>query len=196
MHKLYELIMPTKTEALLYATGSLLLLLIMNINGWWHLLLSDAVRDPATVRSIDGRFHDFIADHTSLTNPQLVNGFVWGATALMALSLALAVAGFIHDAQVHSADLKTRNGEISFFERLFVRAAGSIGLTLGTILCLFEILPALSARFAAYLLRDYGIRSLLWILATTLCLALAVYGLAIFCRLAALRVRVFSETID
>jgi hypothetical protein len=197
MHKLYELIIPSWVEALLYLSVSLVILLIMNAGSLWNALLYSAGTDPATSQSIQSGLRSLVSTTTTLSNPQLVNAFVWGATAALGLFVAVAIGGFVRSTRESAIDLHSRRGEISFVERLIVRLSAFGGAILAGIFGIVVILPVLSYVFIHHLLhmsedwQNGPIVLLAW-----LGVALTGYVLAILCRLAALKVRVFSSIID
>src|SRR4051794_40109413 len=108
MHKLYELIIPSWAEASLYMVISLIILLILNASMLWNALLNSAGADQATSQSIDGGLRSLITSLTTLSDPQLVNAFVWGATAALGLFVAVAIGGFVRSTRERASDLKSR----------------------------------------------------------------------------------------
>jgi hypothetical protein len=197
MHKLYELIIPSWAEASLYMVISLIILLILNASMLWNALLNSAGADQATSQSIDGGLRSLITSLTTLSDPQLVNAFVWGATAALGLFVAVAIGGFVRSTRERASDLKSRRGEISFVESLVVRLAALGGAILAALFVALVLLPVLSYVFVTNLthLSEQWQSGLVAALAW-LGVALAGYAVAVLCRLAALRVRIFSSTID
>lgn len=197
MHKLYELVIPSWAEALLYLAVSLILLLILNASTLWNALLNSAGADSATSKSIDGGLHGLISTLTTLSDPQLVNAFVWGATAALGVFVAVAIGGFLRATRDSAGDLRTRRGELGFAESLTARLAAIGGLILATLFGVFGLLPVLSYVFVVRLahLADNWQNAPSALLAW-LGVALCGYSLAVLCRMVALRVRVFSTTID
>jgi hypothetical protein len=197
MHKLYELVVPSWAEAFLYLAVSLVLLLILNAGALWNALLHSAGTDTATMKSIDDGLRDLVTHLTTLSDPQLVNGFVWGATAALGVFLAVAIVGFMRSTRDSASDLHSRRGEISFTESLVVRVAALGSVILTALFGVFGLLPVFSYLFVTRLTDlsaswQNGPTALLaWLGVATIG-----YLLAVLCRLVVLRVRVFSTTID
>jgi hypothetical protein len=197
MHKLYELVVPSWAETFLYLAVSLVLLLILNAGALWTALLHSAGTDTATAKSIDNGLRVLVTHLTTLSNPQLVNAFVWGATAALGVFVAVAVTGFIRATRDSASDLHSRRGEISFAEILTVRLAALGSTIIAALFGVFGLLPVFSYLFVTRLTDisaswQNGPTALMaWFgVATT------GYLLAVLCRLVVLRVRVFSTTID
>jgi hypothetical protein len=197
MHKLYELMVPAWAEAFLYLAVSLVLLLILNAGTLWSALLHSAGTDTATAQSIDTSFHDLIAGLTRLSDPQLVNAFVWGATAALGVFIAIAIAGFIRATRESASGLQGRGGEVSFAESILVRLAALGGAVIAALFAVFGLLPVFSYVFVSRLsnLSDSWQNGPVALLAW-LGVALSGYAVAVLCRLVVLRVRVFSAVID
>lgn len=197
MHKLYELIVPSWAEVLLYLVFSLALLVILNAADLWNALLRSAGTDQATDKSINGGLHQLIAHVTTLSDPQLVNAFVWGATAALGLFIAVAIGGFLHATKQDAAGLQNRRSGVGFIESLLIRLSAVGGFIIAALFSIFGLLPVWSQLFVANLthLSDRWSNGLS-ALCAWLGVAFAAYCLAILCRLATLRIRVFSSVID
>jgi hypothetical protein len=197
MHKLYELIVPSWAEAFLYLAVSLVLLLILNAGMFWNELLHSAGTDTATAQSIDSSFHDLVAGLTRLSDPQLVNAFVWGATAALGVFIAIAIAGFVRATRESATGLQSRSGEVSFAETTLARLAALGGAIIAALFAILGLFPVFSYVFATRLShvpdnwQNGPVALLAW-----LGVALSGYLVAILCRLVVLRVRFFSAFID
>jgi uncharacterized membrane protein len=192
MHKLYELIVPTLQEVILYIFGGLALMLAVNASSLWQVVLNSTNTDVATSQTIGLSMKQLVAHFTTLPDAQLVNAVVWGMTAALGLMLATALASF-----VRSTSEDRHASEATFIEKLVIRLAAGVGLVLLVLLFLFKLLPSWSKTFVDHLGNATDTWSnvpvvLLIVLGVTVCL----WALSVLCRLLALRIRVFSNVLE
>lgn len=190
MHKLFELLLPTKEEIILYPFGALLILGILNSVTIWNQVLRATQTDPATTQSISEGLRGFLERYTTLSNPQVVNGVVWALTGGLAFILVVALTAFIRTVQDDRA-------EPTFLERFGIRLLSLGALVILGSLLITVVLPLTSRVFVRTTVHLaaawYNIFQLLGAL---LLMALCLYIAAVLCRLVALRLRVFSTIID
>jgi hypothetical protein len=190
MHKLLELLFPTKEEAIFYPFGALLLLGILNSVTLWNELLNAIRTDPATTHSISEGLRGFLERYTTLSNPQVVNSVVWALTGGLAFVLVVALLAFVNT-------LKDDRNEVTFIERFGIRLLALGALVVLAILTLTVVLPLTSRTFV----RTAVHMTAAWynvfeFIGSILLMALCLYVAAVLCRLVVLRLRVFSTVID
>lgn len=190
MHKVMELLLPSWAEAALYWVLGLLTLVALNAGGLWHLVLNASGTDSATAKSIDEGFRDLISRTTTLSDPQLVNAVVWGATAGLGVCITVAIIGFVRST---NEDAHARSG----LERIAVRIISLLAVVLSTALTVFVLLPTFSYEFMSRTthLIDSWTNTLIAVVAIT-GVGLCFYALAVLCRLLVLRIRVFSTVVE
>jgi hypothetical protein len=197
MHKLLELILPSWAEVALYSAIGFFGLILLNVSTLWRSLLQSSGVDVATATAIDESLRQTVREHTTLSDPQVVNGVVWAATAALGVCVALAITGFIRSENQDLHGARKRGGAVFLFERLVARAGALACLVIAAILLFVFALPQLSHAFVVHITEPiaqwYNVP-----LAIACCLGagVCVYVLAVLARLVALRVRVFSAVID
>ncbi len=192
MHKLYELLIPTWQEVILYLFGGLALMLAVNASALWQAMLSSANTDAITSQTIGLSMRQLVAHFTTLPNAQVVNAVIWGMTAGPGLMIAAALASF-----ARSTSEDRREGETTFVEKLVIRLASGIGLVILTLLFIFDMLPSWSRTFVDHVAHATERWSnvpvaLLIVAGVSLCL----WALSVLCRAMALRIRVFSNVLE
>lgn len=198
MHsKLYELVVPSWAETLLYTTCSLILLFALNAGNLWRFVLDSAGTDTATAKSIDVGFKELVTKLTTLSDPQIVNAVVWGATAALGVMLAVALASFVQATAYDARSLRAQKSELSVVKKWVIRGASLISLMIAALIAGFVLLPVFSYLFASRVVDLFGAwHNLPVAVVSILGTALSAYVLAILCRLLVLRIRVFSTYID
>jgi hypothetical protein len=197
MHKLLELCKPGLDEVFLYLFMAFCLLFIGNMPGLWYFLLSSSHTDPETAQLLGVNLRNMITSHTSLSDPQIVNAFIWGMTAALGLVLAVGITDFFRAEAEDKLMIHQRGGAVSFVSRLALRLAALLGLVAYGVLFVLVLLPGLLRLFLAAVTHPLvNSTNLPLALVSLLATAASIYLFAIMIRLLLLRVRVFETFIE
>jgi hypothetical protein len=196
MHKLFQLCKPGADEVVFYLFVGFFVLFAVNIPGWWQLLLSASHTDPETAQTLGTAYRQYVSNTVHLSDPQIVNAFIWGLTAAVGLVIAAGLADFLRAEAEDRRTLHQKDGAATFFIKLGLRLAAFVGIIAFGSLFIAELLPYLAKQLYTGVVHPlrfwYAIPLALFaILMTSVCL----YIFALMLRLLVLRVRVFSDYI-
>lgn len=201
MRKRYRLLVPYWHEVLGYTAYTGLALVLLNGGALRNKLLRNSGADSLTQETIGSAIGRTLDSVTSPLQGQLGNAVLWGLTALITFLMVVAIGSLLRGLLDDSLGLirgRTKTASAAKFNRIriIVRLASSLALVMWVVILVLYIVPFILWGF--YTL--FALPQMHWYalpLGTLLvCFsAICIYIIAILCRLTALRIRVFSDTV-
>jgi hypothetical protein len=196
MHKLLQLCKPAVDEVIFFFFFAIVLLFATHARDLWLALLSTAQTDQDTAELFGSTLKETISNATNLSDPQIVNAFIWGLTAALGLMLAAGIADFIRAEADDERLIHQQNGAVYFVTRLTLRISAFVGLIAFAVLFATWLFPALGRMLLTGIVHPletwFNIPLAVFAVVMT---AFCLYVFALLIRLLLLRVRVFSTYI-
>jgi hypothetical protein len=198
MKELLRLALPEPAEILFFSVLAIIALLIQNIKRYIDLLDGANPDVVAQIGGIDGFFKTNIADIESKIDPRIADLVIWmliGAIAFMIFSVIVASIKSYqneHDLIEYYKSSSGRNHEIIVYvSHIAVRIVGVTGFLVWFVFFTKDVNPFLTKQFFIASISLTDITSWVWLIASIIFMALALYLFAIFARLVVLKERVF-----
>jgi hypothetical protein len=193
------LILPTKSELLLYGAAALFLLVAQNISRYWSYFSGVKFEEVKNANTASGQVQYWILNTEAKIDPRIADFFVWMLLGMIAISLVLFVQSNLRNANdertllEHMRNTKTKTHELEvFFLKVATRVAAAIGLLIYLRIFLGSINPSLMSLFFTSSLSLNEIASWLWLVVSIALFAAALYVFAILGRTMFLKTRVIN----
>jgi hypothetical protein len=199
LNEIKTLILPAKSEILLYSATALFLLIAQNISRYWSYFSGVKFEEVKNASSASGQLQYWILNSEAQIDPRIADFLVWMLLGMVAISLVLFIQSNIRNANdertllEHMRSPKTKTHELEVFSlKIATRVAAFIGLLVYVRIFLGSINPALTSLFFTSSLSLNDVASWLWLVVSTALFALALYVFAVFGRVLFLKSRVFG----
>lgn len=198
LKEIKTLILPAKSEFLLYGALSLFLLVMQNVSRYWSYFSGVKFEEVKNASSASGQLQLWILDAEAKLDPRIADFFVWMLLGMVAISVVLFIQSNVRNANdertllEHMRNPKTKTHELEVFSlKIATRVAAFIGVIVYLRIFLGSINPSLTSLFFVSSLTLNEAASWLWLAVSIALFALALYVFAIFGRVLFLKTRVF-----
>ena len=199
LREIKTLIIPTKSEYLLYLASALFLLVAQNVSRYWSYFSGVSFEELKYASSFGGRIEYWILESEAKFDPRIADFFVWMLLGMIAISVVLFVQSNIRNANderdllEHMRNPQNRTHELEVFSlKIATQVAAFIGILIYARIFLGSINTGLTSLFFASSLSLNHPDSWLWLFVSIVLLAAALYVFAILGRIMFLKTRVFN----
>lgn len=199
LKEIKTLLLPAKSEYLLYSAVAVFLLIAQNIGRYWSYFSGVSFEEVKNASSIGGRIEFWILDAEAKIDPRIADFFVWMLLGMVAISLVLFVQSNFRNANderdllEHMRNPKNMAHELEIFSlKIATQLAAFIGLLIYLRIFLGSINPSLTTLFFTSSLSLNEPSSWLWLVVSVVAFALSLYVIAIIARVMLLKTRVFN----
>lgn len=198
LKEIKTLILPAKSEFLLYGALALFLLVMQNISRYWSYFSGVKFEEVKNASSASGQLQYWILNAESKFDPRIADFLVWMLLGMVAISAVLFIQSNVRNANdertllEHMRNPKTKTHELEVFSlKIATRVAAFIGLLVYLRIFLGSINTSLTSLFFVSSLSLNDPISWLWLFLSVALFALALYVFALFGRVLFLKTRVF-----
>ena len=198
LKEIKTLILPAKSEFLLYGALALFLLVMQNISRYWSYFSGVKFEEVKNASSASGQLQYWILNAESKFDPRIADFLVWMLLGMLAISAVLFIQSNVRNANdertllEHMRSPKTKTHELEVFSlKIATRVAAFIGLLVYLRIFLGSINTSLTSLFFVSSLSLNDPISWLWLFVSVALFALALYVFALFGRVLFLKTRVF-----
>lgn len=199
LREIKNLLLPSKSELLLYPALAIFLLVAQNIGRYWSYFSGVSFEQVKNASSLGSRIEFWLLDGEAKIDPRIADFFVWMLLGMVVISVILFVQSNLRNANderdllEHMRNPQNRTHELEVFSlKIATQVAAFIGMLIYARIFLGSINTGLTSLFFASSLSLNHPVSWLWLFVSIALLAAALYVFAILGRIMFLKTRVFN----
>lgn len=199
LREIKNLLLPSKSELLLYPALAIFLLVAQNIGRYWSYFSGVSFEQVKNASSLGSRIEFWLLDGEAKIDPRIADFFVWMLLGMVVISVILFVQSNLRNANderellEHMRNPQSRTHELEVFSlKVATRVAAFIALLIYLRVFLGSINAALTSLFFTSSLSLNEPSSWFWLLASALLYSIAIYVFVLLTRIMFLRVRVLG----
>jgi hypothetical protein len=200
MNPIIKLIIPERSEIILYSSFSLFLLLVQNVKRFQLIFKGETVAIANKTEPTANFFKSLLEDVEQKINPRIIDFLLWiiiGSILFFLISLMVAVIKSAHDeieVLHYYKNPKNKAHEIHILlTKLAIRLISLIGLIIWMSIFLKTVNPNLVNQFFALVIDLKDPLSWVWLPLTVAAYSICLYLFAILLRLIALKQRIIWD---
>jgi hypothetical protein len=199
LREIKTLILPTKSEYILYPALALFLLIAQNVGRYWSYFSGVSFEQVKNANSVGGQIEYWVLNAESKLDPRIADFFVWMLLGMVAISLVLFIQSNFRNANdernllEHMRSPKNKAHELEVFSlRIATQVAAFIGLLIYLRIFLGSINTSLTSLFLTSSLSLTDPASWLWLVVSIVAFAFSLYVFTLLARVMLLKARILN----
>lgn len=199
LHEIKNLLLPSKSELVLYPALAIFLLVAQNISRYWSYFSGVSFEQVKNASSLGSRLEFWLLNSEAKIDPRIADFFVWMLLGMVVISVILFAQSNLRNANderellEHMRNPQSRTHELEVFSlKVATRVAAFIALLIYVRIFLGSINASMTSLFFTSSLSLNEVSSWLWLVLSVVLFSVSLYVFVILTRVMFLRVRVLG----